>query len=80
MKKWTYIGYVRAHSHDVRALTVAVPISREGIHDYVSASVSFPSIFPVENKHKQVFVLISKWIFVAAAPYLLLASNICSLS
>lgn len=31
MKKWNYIGYVRAHTHDVRALTVAVPISREGL-------------------------------------------------
>ncbi|GAV56596.1 WD40 domain-containing protein [Cephalotus follicularis] len=29
MKKWVYVGYVRAHTHDVRALTVAVPISRE---------------------------------------------------
>ncbi|XP_050263816.1 WD repeat-containing protein PCN [Quercus robur] len=29
MKKWNYIGYVRAHTHDVRAMTVAVPISRE---------------------------------------------------
>ncbi|KAF3446537.1 hypothetical protein FNV43_RR11717 [Rhamnella rubrinervis] len=29
VKKWIYVGYVRAHSHDVRALTVAVPISRE---------------------------------------------------
>ncbi|PON91142.1 WD repeat containing protein [Trema orientale] len=29
MKKWIYVGYVRAHSHDVRALTMAVPISRE---------------------------------------------------
>uniref|UniRef100_A0A2N9EE06 Uncharacterized protein n=1 Tax=Fagus sylvatica TaxID=28930 RepID=A0A2N9EE06_FAGSY len=29
MKKWIYVGYVRAHTHDVRALTVAVPISRE---------------------------------------------------
>ncbi|PIA39473.1 hypothetical protein AQUCO_02600132v1 [Aquilegia coerulea] len=27
--KWSYVGYVRAHTHDVRALTVAVPISRE---------------------------------------------------
>ncbi|CAN8244684.1 unnamed protein product [Cochlearia groenlandica] len=27
--KWDYIGYVKAHTHDVRALTVAVPISRE---------------------------------------------------
>ncbi|XP_076946163.1 WD repeat-containing protein PCN-like [Bidens hawaiensis] len=31
MKKWVYIGYVRAHTHDVRALTVAVPISREDL-------------------------------------------------
>lgn len=30
MKKWVYVGYSRAHTHDVRALTVAVPISREG--------------------------------------------------
>ncbi|KAK1405628.1 putative U3 small nucleolar RNA-associated protein 4 [Heracleum sosnowskyi] len=29
MKKWVYVGYSRAHTHDVRALTVAVPISRE---------------------------------------------------
>ncbi|KAL8225435.1 hypothetical protein R6Q57_017992 [Mikania cordata] len=31
LKKWVYIGYVRAHTHDVRALTVAMPISREDI-------------------------------------------------
>ena len=31
LKKWIYVGYVRAHTHDVRALTVAVPISREGV-------------------------------------------------
>ncbi|KAK4348306.1 hypothetical protein RND71_031061 [Anisodus tanguticus] len=29
MKKWVYISHVRVHTHDVRALTVAVPISRE---------------------------------------------------
>ncbi|KAM1464197.1 hypothetical protein ACFXTO_043889 [Malus domestica] len=28
-KKWIYVGLVKAHTHDVRALTVAVPISRE---------------------------------------------------
>ncbi|CAD6206547.1 unnamed protein product [Miscanthus lutarioriparius] len=27
--KWIYVGYVRAHTHDVRALTMAVPICRE---------------------------------------------------
>ncbi|KAI3987746.1 hypothetical protein MKX01_028480, partial [Papaver californicum] len=26
VKKWVYVGYSRAHTHDVRALTVAVPI------------------------------------------------------
>ncbi|KAI3873622.1 hypothetical protein MKW92_037814 [Papaver armeniacum] len=31
VKKWVYVGYVRAHTHDVRALTVAVPIVREEI-------------------------------------------------
>ncbi|KAI3846963.1 hypothetical protein MKX03_034455, partial [Papaver bracteatum] len=25
VKKWVYVGYLRAHTHDVRALTVAVP-------------------------------------------------------
>lgn len=30
MRKWVYVGYVRAHTHDVRALTMAVPISSEG--------------------------------------------------
>ncbi|EOY03190.1 hypothetical protein QUC31_017814 [Theobroma cacao] len=29
MKTWVYVGYVRAHTHDVRALTMAVPISSE---------------------------------------------------
>ncbi|KAJ7958273.1 U3 small nucleolar RNA-associated protein 4 [Quillaja saponaria] len=29
MKKWNYVGYVKAHTHDIKALTVAVPISRE---------------------------------------------------
>ncbi|KAL2318430.1 hypothetical protein Fmac_032306 [Flemingia macrophylla] len=30
-KRWIYVHYVRAHTHDVRALTVAVPISQEDI-------------------------------------------------
>ena len=29
--KWVYVGYVRAHSHDVRALTMAVPVCKEGL-------------------------------------------------
>ncbi|KAL9271241.1 WD repeat-containing protein [Drosera capensis] len=28
-KKWVYVGHVRAHTHDVKALTVAVPINQE---------------------------------------------------
>jgi U3 small nucleolar RNA-associated protein 4 len=31
LQKWVYVGYVRAHTHDVRALTVAVPICPEDI-------------------------------------------------
>lgn len=30
VKKWVYISHVRAHTHDVKALTVAMPISHEG--------------------------------------------------
>ncbi|KAK9129714.1 hypothetical protein Sjap_010201 [Stephania japonica] len=29
-KKWVYVGYHRAHTHDIRALTMTVPISKEG--------------------------------------------------
>jgi hypothetical protein len=29
--KWVYVGRVRAHSHDVRALTMAVPVCKEGL-------------------------------------------------
>ncbi|GJM96524.1 hypothetical protein PR202_ga13367 [Eleusine coracana subsp. coracana] len=29
VSKWVYVGYVRVHTHDVRALTMAVPICRE---------------------------------------------------
>ncbi|XP_052203016.1 WD repeat-containing protein PCN-like [Diospyros lotus] len=31
MRRWIYVGYARAHTHDVRALTVAVPISQEDL-------------------------------------------------
>lgn len=31
IKKWIYVGRVRVHTHDVRALTVAVPINHEGM-------------------------------------------------
>ncbi|KAI4375064.1 hypothetical protein MLD38_012976 [Melastoma candidum] len=31
MKKWVYVGYVRAHTHDIRSLAVAVPISHEDL-------------------------------------------------
>ncbi|KAL9250981.1 WD repeat-containing protein [Drosera capensis] len=29
IKKWVYVGHVRAHTHDVKALTIAVPINQE---------------------------------------------------
>lgn len=32
LKKWVYVSYAQVHTHDVRALTVAVPISQEGLH------------------------------------------------
>lgn len=31
LKKWVFVGSVRAHTHDVRALTMAVPICSEGL-------------------------------------------------
>nr|KYP57092.1 Cirhin [Cajanus cajan] len=31
MKRWMYVHCVRAHTHDIRALTVALPISHEDI-------------------------------------------------
>ncbi|KAL6527335.1 hypothetical protein OROGR_016425 [Orobanche gracilis] len=31
IKKWIYVDYVRAHTHDVRALTIATPISHDDI-------------------------------------------------
>ncbi|XP_047325750.1 WD repeat-containing protein PCN-like [Impatiens glandulifera] len=31
IKKWVYVGHVRAHTHDVRALTIAIPISKEDV-------------------------------------------------
>lgn len=39
MVKWIYIGYVRAHTHDIRALTIAVPISREGLATWISNDI-----------------------------------------
>ncbi|CAH8381705.1 unnamed protein product [Eruca vesicaria subsp. sativa] len=43
-KKWDYIGCVRAHTHDIRALTVAVPISSEG---------TFPDSYAKRKSRKQ---------------------------
>jgi hypothetical protein len=28
---WVYVDYQKKHTHDIRALTVAVPISQEGL-------------------------------------------------
>ncbi|XP_017241782.1 WD repeat-containing protein PCN [Daucus carota subsp. sativus] len=53
-KKWVYIGYVRAHTHDVRALTVAVPISREDmLHE--------DSMKRVRGRHKPLDFSYHKW-------------------
>ncbi|KAG2692395.1 hypothetical protein I3760_08G052000 [Carya illinoinensis] len=54
MKKWTYVGYVRAHTHDVRALTLAVPISREEL---------FPDekVKRIRRKEKPVEFSYHKW-------------------
>ncbi|KAJ3673400.1 hypothetical protein LUZ60_006774 [Juncus effusus] len=30
---WSYVGYVRTHTHDIRALTMAVPINKEALHE-----------------------------------------------
>ncbi|KAL0695503.1 hypothetical protein Bca4012_062683 [Brassica carinata] len=43
-KKWDYIGCARAHTHDIRALTVAVPISSEG---------TFPDSYAKRKSRKQ---------------------------
>lgn len=32
-ENWVYVDYKKGHSHDVRALTVAVPISQEGLFE-----------------------------------------------
>ncbi|KAM7278274.1 hypothetical protein ACFE04_005408 [Oxalis oulophora] len=49
-KKWVYVGYVRAHTHDVRALTVAMPISHEVIISHVAFLDSFYILMlPVAN-------------------------------
>jgi hypothetical protein len=30
-ENWVYVDYQKKHTHDIRALTVAVPISQEGL-------------------------------------------------
>lgn len=42
IEKWIYVDYKKAHTHDVRALTVAVPISQEGLF---KSSIAFFYIF-----------------------------------
>ncbi|KFK32171.1 hypothetical protein AALP_AA6G206900 [Arabis alpina] len=50
-QKWDYIGYVKAHTHDIRALTVAIPISREDpFHD---DKVSDKSVYGTSRKHRR---------------------------
>ncbi|KAJ6878606.1 transducin family protein-like 1 [Populus alba x Populus x berolinensis] len=54
LKKWIYVGYVRAHTHDVRALTVAVPISRED-------PLADDKIKRIRHKKKPIDFSYSKW-------------------
>ncbi|KAJ6675948.1 WD REPEAT-CONTAINING PROTEIN PCN [Salix viminalis] len=54
LKKWIYVGYIRAHTHDVRALTVAVPISRED-------TVADDKIKRIRHKKKPIDFSYSKW-------------------
>ncbi|XP_047325495.1 WD repeat-containing protein PCN-like [Impatiens glandulifera] len=54
MRKWVYVGYVRAHSHDVRALAIAIPISQEDV---------LPDINPkrIRTKKKPIDFSYRKW-------------------
>lgn len=62
MKKWIYVGLVKAHTHDIRALTVAVPISREGLpipYAFISYSALLLLLFlscPFHKKKRFIFV------------------------
>ncbi|KAF3322914.1 cirhin-like protein [Carex littledalei] len=53
--KWVYVGYVRAHTHDIRALTVAVPICRE------DASTDEGKATKVRKKDKPIEYSYHKW-------------------
>ncbi|GER40218.1 transducin family protein / WD-40 repeat family protein [Striga asiatica] len=53
IKKWTYVGYVRAHTHDVRALTVATPICHEDLPPDVKVKRARGRMKPLEfSYHK----------------------------
>ena len=54
MKKWTYIDYVRAHTHDVRYLTLAISISRE-------EPFQDEKVKRIRNKEKPVEFSYHKW-------------------
>ncbi|KAJ0967085.1 hypothetical protein J5N97_024002 [Dioscorea zingiberensis] len=54
MKKWVYVGYVRPHTHDVRALTVAVPIARE-------ESLPNERVFKRRRREKPISFSYHKW-------------------
>ncbi|KAK6130813.1 hypothetical protein DH2020_035454 [Rehmannia glutinosa] len=56
VKKWIYVGYVRAHTHDVRALTVATPISHEGVYQVLPHDICpAPQRMPMQLVPKSVF-------------------------
>ncbi|XP_020571588.1 U3 small nucleolar RNA-associated protein 4 homolog [Phalaenopsis equestris] len=52
---WIYVGYVRVHTHDVRALTVAVPISSE------ASSPNEKSLGNVRHKDRSINFTYHKW-------------------
>lgn len=39
ISKWVYARYVRVHTHDIRALTVASPICGEGMRRRIPSSL-----------------------------------------
>ncbi|KAJ4764658.1 U3 small nucleolar RNA-associated protein 4 [Rhynchospora pubera] len=53
--KWAYVKYIRAHTHDIRALTMAVPICRE------DASIDEGKAAKIRKKDKPIEYSYHKW-------------------
>ncbi|XAR48433.1 hypothetical protein NMG60_11031255, partial [Bertholletia excelsa] len=54
IRKWIYVGHVRTHTHDERALTVAIPISREEL-------LPEKKVKKVRSKEKPIDFSYHKW-------------------